>query len=263
MENKRKMINATSLRNGIILMSGVTNQLQVKSYFDSDTNTIQTITRWHSDFKLNREIDEDLKEVDMKQIEKLETSVKRVGWCINLVLILYSALIARNINYIMGALYYSFTCSKYLYVYIYQSFTMKVLNGTEKEVARYHSAEHMILNAYNKLERVPSLEEIKTFSRFSEYCGSRTIISIIIGYISISLAIAFSDKIHIIAGLLICIISIILSKKMLEKDFVKVEQILLTEPPTDLELEVAIKGLDTLLKEEEKIKKMMSITYVV
>ncbi len=248
MENKRKIAKASSLRNGIVLMSGVTNQLQVKSYFDSDTNTIKTITRWHSDFKLNRKIDEDLNEIVIKrnQVDKL----KKVGCSINIVLILYSALIARDIHYVCAALFFSFTVAKYLYTCIYMSFKMKA-----NKAARYHAAEHMLINAYYKLERVPSLEEIKTFSRFSEYCGSRVVTSIIIGYIPISLAIAFYDEIHIIAYLLICIISFIISKKMLKKDFIKIDQVLFTTPPTDLELKVAIKALDILLKEEEKIEK--------
>ena len=140
---------------------------------------------------------------------------------------------------------------------------MKVLNNDGKKVARYHSAEHMVLNAYRKLGKVPSLDEIKTFSRFSQYCGSRALMSKIIAYIPNSLAIAFCDEIHFITFISILIISYIISRKLLEKDFIKIEQILFTEPPTDLELEVAIKGLETLVKEEEKIKEMMSITYVV
>ena len=140
---------------------------------------------------------------------------------------------------------------------------MKVLNSEEKKLARYHSAEHMVLNAYHKLGKVPSLEEIKTFSRFSKYCGCRVLTSKIIEDIPTTLAIAFYAEIHFIPYILICIFSYIIGRKLLKKDFIKVEQILFTEPPTDLELEVAIKGLETLLKEEEKIKEMMSITYVV
>ena len=255
MENKRRIPNATSCRNGIIFISGITNKLVVKSYYDSDTNTIETLTRWYTDFTLRRKIDYDLKEPEIRE-EKLHG---KAVWCINLVLIVYSALIARNINYTLGALYYSFMVSKYLYVCIQKSFKMKILNGQEKEEARYHSAEHMVLNAYRKLGKVPSLEEIKTFSRFSEYCGTRIIASRIIEFVPISLAIAFSDKINIIVYVLIFIISWILGKEMLKKDFIKVEQILFTEPPTDLELKVAIKGLETLLNEEKEIKEIIML----
>lgn len=119
--------------------------------------------------------------------------------------------------------------------------------------ARYHSAEHMIINAYQKLQRLPTLEELKTFSRFSDKCGSRIAISRIIEHIPISLLIAFSDKINFILYILIFIIIVKMGEKMENTDFIKVEQVLVTEPPTDLELEVAIKGLQTLLKEEEKL----------
>lgn len=111
----------------------------------------------------------------------------------------------------------------------------------------------MIINAYQKLQRVPTLEELKTFSRFSDKCGSRIAISRIIEHIPISLLIAFSDKINFILYILIFIIIVKMGKKMENTDFIKVEQVLVTEPPTDLELEVAIKGLQTLLKEEEKL----------
>ena len=37
---------------------------------------------------------------------------------------------------------------------------------------KFHSAEHMVVNAYNKLHRIPSLEETKMFSRFHNRCGT-------------------------------------------------------------------------------------------
>lgn len=262
MKNEIRLPNASSLRNGIIFVSGLTNQLQVESYFDSSRNSIDTIIRWHDDFKWNRPINQDLKGSDINS-KKEETLIENTGWFINILLILYSIFVARDINYIIASGYYSFTVSKYLYVSIYQSFKMKVLNSDEKKVARYHSAEHMVLNAYRKLGKVPSLDEIKTFSRFSKYCGSRVLMSKIIAYIPTSLAIAFGDEIHFSAYISIFIISYIMSRKLLKKDFIKVEQILFTEPPTDIELKVAIRGLETLLSEEEKVKEMMSITYVV
>ncbi|MDO4282547.1 MAG: DUF1385 domain-containing protein [Clostridia bacterium] len=38
---------------------------------------------------------------------------------------------------------------------------------------RNHGAEHMMINAYNKLKRVPTIEEAKYFSRFALNCGDR------------------------------------------------------------------------------------------
>lgn len=35
------------------------------------------------------------------------------------------------------------------------------LNHTEKKTQKFHAAEHMIFNAYDDLERLPTLEELK------------------------------------------------------------------------------------------------------
>ena len=45
---------------------------------------------------------------------------------------------------------------------------IRTKNGKERAHARYHAAEHMVINAYYKLQRVPTIEETKESSRFSK-----------------------------------------------------------------------------------------------
>lgn len=46
--------------------------------------------------------------------------------------------------------------------------------------AQYHAAEHMVVNAYEKYQRIPTMIEIEKSSPFSERCGSLLLINHII-----------------------------------------------------------------------------------
>ena len=47
----------------------------------------------------------------------------------------------------------------------------------KKGLTRYHGAEHMSIAAYMDLNRVPTIQEVKKYSVFSEYCGSMHLIN--------------------------------------------------------------------------------------
>ena len=62
---------------------------------------------------------------------------------------------------------------------IYISFEIYFLGKTkENRWKKFHSAEHMILNAYRKLGKIPSIDELRKFSRFSNSCSSNVQIQI-------------------------------------------------------------------------------------
>ena len=46
-----------------------------------------------------------------------------------------------------------------------------------------HAAEHMVNQAYLSLKRLPTVEEVKHFSRFTKNCGSSLYSSLVIGHI--------------------------------------------------------------------------------
>jgi hypothetical protein len=43
-----------------------------------------------------------------------------------------------------------------------------------KKMKGLHSAEHMVINAYNDLKKVPTREEVRRYSKFSPYCSAVT-----------------------------------------------------------------------------------------
>ena len=112
-----------------------------------------------------------------------------------------------------------------------------------EDIAAFHSAEHMAINAYEKLQRVPTLEEIKNFSRFSRYCGSRFIFSRICSFLMLCFSIAFLSMKYNLLYLIsigIIIVFLIASTKYGLLNFL---QIFVTNKPSDKELTVAIEGL--------------------
>lgn len=115
---------------------------------------------------------------------------------------------------------------------------------------RFHSAEHMVVNAYKKLKRVPTLEEIRQYSRFHRSCGTNATAVIAISSI-LMFACSFIPNVlfKIISMLLVNVIVIIL----LKCGFLSFLQIFTTVTPTETELLVAIAGMNTWL-ENEKIE---------
>lgn len=113
------------------------------------------------------------------------------------------------------------------------------------KLKKYHAAEHMILNAYYDLKEVPTILEVRRYSKFHKRCGTNLAIEILI--LSLITYIATCIKLNIVnICILICIITLIILLFKLGK--MNWFQYLTTQEPTDLELEVAIQGL----KEWEK-----------
>ena len=119
----------------------------------------------------------------------------------------------------------------------------------DKNLLKFHSAEHMIINAFRDLNRIPTLEELYKYSRFSNYCGTNITTCVSITFILIFVCSFIPDSLHRVIAMLICytIIYILLNSGKL--NFM---QNLTTIKPTDTELLVAIEGLNVWLDNEQK-----------
>lgn len=114
---------------------------------------------------------------------------------------------------------------------------------------KYHSAEHMIISAYNDLNRIPSIEEVWKYSRFSNTCGTNiveiTILSFIIAFVSM-----------FIHNLLFFTIYFVASYSMLyiayKCGLLNSLQRFTTDKPTEKEIRVAIEALKVWIEHEEK-----------
>lgn len=119
----------------------------------------------------------------------------------------------------------------------------------EKETYKFHSAEHMVINAYEEIERVPTIEEIRDFSRFSNDCGSNiiplTIILSIIEFLGTFILNLFCRSM-VLGGACFVVFT------LRDRGFLNFWQNFTTIPPTDRELNVAIEGMKVWLENEKK-----------
>jgi len=120
---------------------------------------------------------------------------------------------------------------------------MEAYANTELSIKRFHAAEHMAINSYEKLQRIPNLEEIKNASRFSKSCGSRYLITSSIGYsilfVVIGIFSRYSFYIYIPVYSITCFF--IFNKKV--NGWLKYFQFLFSARPTDKELKLGIVAL--------------------
>lgn len=122
----------------------------------------------------------------------------------------------------------------------------------ERNAYKFHSAEHMVLNAYRKLKRVPSIEEIYQFSQFSNSCGTNTTTLLVI-FFALSFICSFISNSSY--RLLVLILADLLVLILLQRGFLNFLQKFTTIKPTDKELAVAIAGMNAWLENEKKEKK--------
>ena len=152
--------------------------------------------------------------------------------------------LTRNISFIFAWIYFAFLAS----VDVFQSISLAIAIklGDLQRLGRFHSAEHMSVEAYNALKRVPSLDELKKYSRFSEHCGSFPSFQKSFNYSILSLFIAIGSLVNLRAYIVMMILTISLLYVVLRYKLVKYLQVFLTNKPTDEELNVAIEGLREL-----------------
>lgn len=118
-----------------------------------------------------------------------------------------------------------------------------IIKGGE-QLRKNHGAEHMVLTAYQKLNRIPTVEETKHFSRICRTCGgtiySALITGQIIGFILyVNNGIIISEKIlFFIPFLLHFIFPFNFLGKLL--------QFITTKQPDDENIELAIAAIDAL-----------------
>lgn len=120
------------------------------------------------------------------------------------------------------------------------------LFGTNSK--KIHAAEHMMIHAYGKLHRLPSIEELRKYSRVDKYCGTN--------FISLILFCCIIFLSHILLKLdltLCCKIILAFDICMLLGGFNFV-QLFITEPPTDSELKLAIECFKVWIENEQKSK---------
>lgn len=228
---------AHAISNGIIFCSNKYPDISTLAYFD-DTDEIKT-----------RQVFTDVCEFEdfMRDPPKfVELCQKKNIILIDLLLIFLSTIITIltvNPSFLFSAIYFSIMISSDFLFMLRNILTIKSTNQRNLSKARFHSAEHMILNAYTKLQKIPTLDEVKKFSRFSANCGSRFMLSKIALYTIVSILMAIVHYIGIIPYLVLIGIIIIIFIIDSKTGFLRFLQVLVTSKPTDKELLLAIEGI--------------------
>ena len=232
MRNKELNVkNAISLSNGIILFSDSHKHFGVIATIDSND---EIFTKWEHERELKERIKEDYKESD-------KSSMLRGSFVLLMILIIVFLFI---INKGIIAMRIFLICSG-INDFI-QLFCFKMLR--DESVCRFHAAEHMVVNALHKLGRIPSLEEVRNYSRFNKACGSNKMaFKIIVKIILLILTFIFKD--HLIEIFMLLVIIPFLPCDLALLNWV---QFFTTLPATDRELKVAIEAAKELEKYELK-----------
>lgn len=138
-----------------------------------------------------------------------------------------------------------FVWSCYFNTKIVMLFVEKIKGNKEIiGIARFHSAEHASINAYNDLKRVPTLDEIRNYSNYSYTCGSLTSIK---AFTLMLVIVIFRLVPNSIVFLVIIAVIMVIFIFIPENKFFFM-QFLVTAKPTDREYKVAIEGLKYALE---------------
>ena len=127
-------------------------------------------------------------------------------------------------------------------------FLIKYFALRKTNAFKFHAAEHMALNAYRALNRVPSLEEIYNYSPISNSCGINFTSGCIVMFLLDSFCTFISNYfIEIILLLSVTPIIIFLSNH----GFLNFLQKFTIDEPTEKDLMVAIEGMNVWVKNEK------------
>lgn len=240
----KNIIEARSKENGIVFYSNL-NQLIGYEVYREETGQIgnQIVFTQLDEFFQTKENKD--KEVNKWLVVFLDAILISIG------------VMLRSVSVIIGALYFSLTISNLLFNEVKCIFEIKSKNGTSYSLGKYHSAEHMAIAAYESMQKIPTIEEAKQFSRFSKECGSNEVINKTLFFLLLSIELALGDVLIFPYDILLMIFTTILIIVAGEKKWFRFLQVCYTNVPSDDELEVAIEGIKMFDYMEAEIKKRM------
>lgn len=247
MTKKKNILEARSKKNGIVFYSDICPRYGAETYID-DLGIIHSII-------IPVQLDEliDISEI-LAHNEKSRFS-KFIPLVFDVILIIV-CLILRNPWYIFASIYFSVTASFDLFHFIKSAY-LKFSESDYRSRTKFHSAEHMVVNAYRKFQRIPTFREVKQSSRFSKYCGSRILYHNIVESILMSLIIVLSSK----YGILFCYLGFIFINMFMSivkrMGLLKFLQIFVTSPPSNVEIQIALEGIKAFEDMEEKLRQII------
>ena len=285
MKKFQRIRKAYSLNNGIIFDSNQLPYVEMYTFYDENG-----VIRKQQVINLTGEKREFITDLDKKEYEK------KLDKQFHFVTLIYMAIMligislscyTSNFGIYFVALYLVIRNTVPTVVAVVsQILEYKPKDGKRHPASLFHAAEHMAINAYNKLGRIPTYEEVEKESRFSKYCGSLFffnkifldfVVCIIIFVLATSIKYSFiflkyqneisqidyarqSLMLVLIYATIILLIFLVYKPF---KDFITKHgllrhlEVFFTAKPTEKEITLAIKGLENYEQmENELIAKM-------
>lgn len=157
-----------------------------------------------------------------------------------------------TIAWVMVDIMNHFGFAKYI-IMIIESY----VNPDIKEMKKLHAANHMVFNAYNKLNRIPTVEEAKHFSKYTEKCSCvikgrgffMTVITLFLGSLIPTANDINLNMLFTVLYILVLILAFPIFKKLKQKGWDKYISFFALESPGEKELELVIK----VVEETERI----------
>lgn len=147
----------------------------------------------------------------------------------------------------LGSNYYLISAVLLSIISVIQILTL-IINDPRKKLRRNHGAEHKVFTAYNKLKRIPTINEAKTFPRICNVCGVTVFSALITGqligfFLYTNYGIMLSEKFLFFVPLLL--------HSIFPFNFLgKLAQFFTTDEPNDDNIELAIAALTELMHAE-------------
>lgn len=233
LKDLKYILHARSTNHGIIFYSKIFDCLSLEAYYDENNEIkIAKVHTQTTDFNSLLEMMYSENIISNKQIS-----------IINVLVFVFASILfilLNNIGIFISALTF-IIFSKRLFNFINFSLSIKLKNSKDYDLGKFHSAEHMVCNAYEKLKKIPTLEEAKQYSRIHKRCGSNTAISNFLFIVALicSFPFLFIRPNYIIILIIIAVIYSINYKFNIFRVF----QLLITNKATEKELLLAIEGL--------------------
>lgn len=236
---------AHSFSNGIMFNSNHNPKYVVMATIDKDDNIK---TKWLSEQVAQVEEKSQNTEYEKKQFRLFSIFLSFMSTPIIVILLLHLIDVKHTFKFlrifdgVMLPVFFICLVINVMVSSVVSCHFVKALTNTHK----FHAAEHMIVNAYSKLHRIPYLDELREYSRFYTYCGTNIFTIILIHCIFLLIYLLLK------LDFILCYILILTFDTLLLLGLLNFVQVFTTEPPTDRELKVALEGLKVWLENEQK-----------
>lgn len=242
MEKKKHVFKGIATSEGIILHSQKDPNIYYYTYYDENekirTSPLQSF--WY----------ENEKRKDMEKGAKFPTNP--IAITILIILLIFNMMFVRlgkvhvafGLIFLINAVYPLVNIVKFLLL-------SKPQNACWHTLAKYHSAKHMTINAFNKHQRIPTFEEASKSSRIIETCESLGDINQLVYYFFFSMIVIFLYKLNI--QLYVTILFSYLAIMILVRKYglLKVAGFIYTIPATEKEIKLAIAAIEHYVENEK------------